>query len=112
MQIDTVLQRRRRRDRHQIKHHSRASAHPVKPKKQSLARYCVENRRSKSEVIIELLEQRFATETAEKTLYDLACESGFIGALTAETEAQAAQAPEPAIKARVRAAIARKHGRA
>lgn len=32
---------------------------------QMLARYCVEHRRGKSEVIIELLEERFATEAPE-----------------------------------------------
>lgn len=73
---------------------------------QALARYCVETRRSKSEVIIELLEQRFTTGQPEKTPYELACETGFIGALTAETAA------EGDTKARVKAAIARKHGRA
>lgn len=73
---------------------------------QALARYCVETRRSKSEVIIELLEQRFTTGQPEKTPYELACETGFIGALTAETVG------EGDTKARVKDAIARKHGRA
>lgn len=72
---------------------------------QMLAQYCVTTRRSKSEVIIELLEQRFASEPAGTTPYDLACEAGFIGAFSGE-EAGAADT-----KTRVKAAIARKHGR-
>lgn len=72
---------------------------------QALARYCVETRRSKSEVIIELLEQRFAAAQPEKSAYEIACEAGFIGSFNAaEDSAQNA-------KARVREAIARKHGR-
>ncbi|HLO62817.1 MAG TPA: hypothetical protein VK165_07595 [Azonexus sp.] len=73
---------------------------------QALARYCVETRRSKSEVIIELLEQRFAAAQPEKTAYEIACETGFIGSLTA-AEDLASHA-----KSRVKDAIARKHGRA
>lgn len=73
---------------------------------QSLGRYCVEHRRSKSEVIIELLEQRFAGEPTEKTPYELACESGFLGSMDSD-ENTASQA-----KTRVKSAIARKHGRA
>jgi hypothetical protein len=73
---------------------------------QALARYCVETRRSKSEVIIELLEQRFAVTQPEKTAYEIACETGFIGSLsTADDLASNA-------KSRVKATIARKHGRA
>lgn len=71
---------------------------------QTLARYCVESKRSKSEVIIELLENRFAAEPSEKTPYDLACEAGFIGTLALdENSAENSSAA-------VRAAIARKHG--
>lgn len=77
---------------------------------QALARYCVETRRSKSEVIIELLEQRFTAGQPEKTPYELACETGFIGALTAESAAKSAD--EGDTKTRVKAAIAKKHGRA
>lgn len=73
---------------------------------QTLGRYCVEHRRSKSEVIIELLEQRFAAEQSEKTPYELACEAGFLSAMESD-ENTAGEA-----KARVNAAIARKHGRA
>ena len=72
---------------------------------QTLGRYCVEHRRSKSEVIIELLEQRFAGESIEKTPYELACEAGFLGSLNVD-ENTAGEA-----KARVKVAIARKHGR-
>lgn len=73
---------------------------------QALARYCVETRRSKSEVIIELLEQRFAAAQPEKTAYEIACETGFIGSLSA--------ADDLASNAKSRAgdAVARKHGRA
>ena len=72
---------------------------------QTLGRYCVEHRRSKSEVIIELLEQRFAAEQSEKTPYELACEAGFLGAIESD-ENTAGEA-----NTRVKAAIARKHGR-
>lgn len=73
---------------------------------QALERYCVETRRSKSEVIIELLEQRFTATQPEKTAYEIACETGFIGSLsTADDLASNA-------KSRVKAAIARKHGHA
>jgi len=72
---------------------------------QMLGRYCVEHRRSKSEVIIELLEQHFTGEQTEKTPYELACEAGFLGSL--ETDENTAGET----KTRVKAAIARKHGR-
>ena len=73
---------------------------------QALARYCVETRRSKSEVIIELLEQRFAAAEPEKTAYEIACETGVIGSLTAVNDL-ASHA-----KTGAREAIARKHRRA
>ena len=73
---------------------------------QTLGRYCVEHRRSKSEVIIELLEQRFSVEQAEKTPYELACESGFLGSLDMD-ENTSSQA-----RSRVKEAIGRKHDRA
>lgn len=73
---------------------------------QALERYCVEARRSKSEVIIELLEQRFTAVQPEKTAYEIACETGFIGSLSAVDDLA-----ENA-KSRAREAIARKHGRA
>ncbi|MDD3482700.1 hypothetical protein [Azovibrio restrictus] len=74
---------------------------------QALARYCVETRRSKSEVIIELLQQRFSDEPGEKTPYELACETGFIGSVDGDADADAAQNS----KSRVKAIIANKHGR-
>ena len=72
---------------------------------QTLAQYCVETRRSKSEVIIELLEQRFARETAAKSPYEIANEAGFIGSF-ASAESEVASTKE-----RVKAAIRQKHGR-
>ncbi len=72
---------------------------------QTLARYCVETRRSKSEVIIELLEKHFTTESPAKTPYELACETGFIGTLSLEENAAENS------RNSVRAAIGRKHGR-
>lgn len=72
---------------------------------QMLAQYCVETRRSKSEVIIELLEQRFSTETTAKSPYDVACEAGFIGSFASEKPAATRT------KAHVKAAIREKHGR-
>lgn len=72
---------------------------------QTLAQYCVETRRSKSEVIIELLEQRFATQTAAKSPYEVACDAGFIGSFASE------ESSATGTKARVKAAIRQKHGR-
>jgi hypothetical protein len=72
---------------------------------QMLGRYCVEHRRSKSEVIIELLEQRFLAEQTGKTPYELACESGFLGSLDID-EDTASQSGS-----RAKDAIASKHGR-
>ena len=72
---------------------------------QMLAQYCAETRRSKSEVIIELLEQRFSAETTEKSPYELACEAGFIGSFVSEKTGSAGT------KERVKAAIRQKHGR-
>jgi predicted transcriptional regulator len=72
---------------------------------QMLAQYCVETRRSKSEVIIELLEQRFSTGHAEKSPYEIACEAGFIGSFAAK---ETRTAPT---KERVKAAIREKHWR-
>lgn len=71
---------------------------------QALATYCVESKRTKSEVIVELLEQRFMGTDTERTPYELAQEAGFIGCVAA--------APQPgSTKARVAAAIRKKHGR-
>ncbi|UCV29777.1 hypothetical protein [Ferribacterium limneticum] len=72
---------------------------------QALARYCVETRRSKSEVIIELLEKRFTAEAPLKTPYELACEAGFVGVLALDEDSAENS------RNTVRAAIAKKHGR-
>lgn len=71
---------------------------------QALATYCVEHRKTKSEVIVELLEQRFAEPVEGKTPYELAVEAGFIGCFegTGETGDY---------KERVKAAIRKKHKR-
>jgi hypothetical protein len=62
----------------------------------------VENRRSKSEVIIGLLEQHFAAQPTQ-TPYELACEAGFIASLDLDENAAAEN------RQAVRAAIQRKH---
>lgn len=74
---------------------------------QTLAQYCTETRRSKSEVIIELLEQRFAREADAASPYEIACAAGFIGAFSSDPGDTAG---DPGAKERVKAAIARKHG--
>ncbi|MBI4741138.1 MAG: CopG family transcriptional regulator [Betaproteobacteria bacterium] len=71
---------------------------------QTLAQYCTKTRRSKSEVIIELLEQRFVREPVAASPYEIACEAGFIGSFTSGTST-----PITA-KERVKAAIRQKHG--
>lgn len=55
--------------------------------KQALARYCIETQRSKSEVIIELLQNHFTVEVPVKTPYELACETGFLGSLSLDENA-------------------------
>ena len=73
---------------------------------QALATYCVSKRRSKSEVIIDLLERFFQEEEAGKeaqTPYELAVAAGFIGALDLD-ENTASES-----RARVRAKLAQKH---
>lgn len=70
---------------------------------QALTRYCVETQRSKSEVIIELLQNHFTAESPLKTPYELACETGFVGAVSLDEDA--AESSRNA----VRAAIASKH---
>lgn len=71
---------------------------------QALATYCVETRRTKSEVIVELLEQRFMGTQTERTPYELAQEAGFIGCI-------AGKAQTASTKERVAAAIRKKHGK-
>ena len=73
---------------------------------QALATYCVEAKRTKSEVIVELLEQRFMGTAGERTPYDLAQEAGFIGCF-----AGSADSPPVSTKQAVVAAIRRKHGK-
>ena len=71
---------------------------------QALATYCVETKRTKSEVIVELLEQRFTGTDTERTPYELAQEAGFIGCV-------ASKPGTGSTKERVAAAIRKKHGR-
>jgi len=75
---------------------------------QALATYCVETKRTKSEVIVELLEQRFTGTDTERTPYDLAQEAGFIGCVGGNN---AGKSPIGSTKERVAAAIRKKHGR-
>ncbi|MDP2431140.1 MAG: CopG family transcriptional regulator [Pseudomonadota bacterium] len=76
---------------------------------QALAAYCVETQRSKSEVIIELLEQRFSLAESEATPFERAEAAGFIGCVEGGETAGS-------YKERARAAMvakhAAKHGRA
>ena len=47
---------------------------------QTLAEYCVEHRKTKSEVIVEALEKLLTTgQKPKKTAYELAVEAGLIG---------------------------------
>lgn len=73
---------------------------------EALAEYCVGARRTKSEVIVELLEQRFMGSGVERTPYELACEAGFIGCIDS-----GAKPAEASTKARVADAIRAKHRR-
>jgi hypothetical protein len=75
---------------------------------QALATYCVEARRTKSEVIVELLEQRFMGTQTERTPYELAQEAGFIGCISGKG---AGKPPVSITKERVAAAIRKKHGK-
>ena len=70
---------------------------------QALATYCVEARRTKSEVIVELLEQRFMGTQTERTPYELAQEAGFIGCVSGRSTGKT--------KERVVTAFQRKHGK-
>lgn len=71
---------------------------------QALASYCVETKKTKSEVIIDLLEQRFSQPAQGKTPYELAVEVGFIGCFEGTGESGN-------YKERVKAAIRAKHRR-
>ena len=77
---------------------------------QALATYCVEAKRTKSEVIVELLEQRFTGTQTERTPYELAQEAGFIGCLGGKS-ASGGKKPAGSTKERVAAAIRKKHGK-
>lgn len=74
---------------------------------QALATYCVEARRTKSEVIVELLEQRFMGTETERTPYELAQEAGFIGCVSGKGAGKSTGTT----KERVVAAIRKKHGK-
>ena len=79
---------------------------------QALATYCVDARRTKSEVIVELLEQRFMGTQTERTPYELAQEAGFIGCVGGNNAGKSAgKHPGGSAKERVVAAIRKKHGR-
>lgn len=71
---------------------------------QALASYCVQTRKTKSEVIIDLLEQRFTAPAEGKTPYELAVEAGFIGCFEGAGKGGN-------YKERVKAAIRAKHKR-
>jgi len=79
---------------------------------QALATYCVETKRTKSEVIVELLEQRFMGTQTERTPYELAQEAGFIGCLNGKSAGKDVNKLKAgSTKERVAAAIRKKHGR-
>ncbi|MCK6406302.1 MAG: hypothetical protein L6Q60_09835 [Rhodocyclaceae bacterium] len=82
---------------------------------QTLAAYCAETRRSKSEVIIEALERRFSEALPDKSAYASAIEAGFIGAFASADESPAATDAAGDFsgdtKSRVKAAVRRKHQR-
>ena len=79
---------------------------------QALATYCVETKRTKSEVIVELLEQRFTGTDTERTPYELAREAGFIGCVGGNSAGKSAgKSPIGSTKERVTAAIRKKHAR-
>lgn len=81
---------------------------------QALATYCVEAKRTKSEVIVELLEQRFMGTETERTPYELAQEAGFIGCIAGKSAGMSAgksAGKAGSTKQRVVAAIREKHGK-
>ena len=77
---------------------------------QALAAYCVDSKRTKSEVIVELLEQRFMTQT-EAAPYELAQEAGFIGSFSSVGASGNKRKTATDTKAQVKAAIAAKHSK-
>lgn len=56
---------------------------------QALASYCVKTHRTKSEVIVELLEQHFLATASETAPYELAEAAGFIGCVEGESNSAA-----------------------
>lgn len=73
---------------------------------QALATYCVAAKRTKSEEIVELLEQRFMGTEAECTPYELAQKAGFIGCIAGKSTDKAGSTKESVV-----AAIRKKHGK-
>ncbi len=72
---------------------------------QTLAEYCVEHRKTKSEVIVEALEKLLTTgQSSKKTPYELAVDAGFIGCFEGSGETGN-------YKQRVKDAIRAKHKR-
>ena len=67
---------------------------------QALTSYCLEKRLTKSEVIIELLEQRFTGTFADASPYELAEASGFIGCV--EGTGNVSANTKKAVKAKIR----------
>jgi predicted DNA-binding protein len=75
---------------------------------EALNMYCLNTRRSKSEVIIDSLERFFSEENAGKevqTPYELAVSAGFIGTLELDENAACES------RARIRAKLVEKHNR-
>lgn len=74
---------------------------------QTLAEYCVEHRKTKSEVIVEALDKLLcaAAPQKKKTPYEIAVEVGFIGCASEGLQRSGD------IKAQVKAAIRAKHKR-
>lgn len=72
---------------------------------QALSAYCVETRRTKSEVIVELLEQRFLGIAEEAAPYAAAQAAGFIGCI--DGAADLAATAKQSVKERIRAKHAR-----
>jgi hypothetical protein len=72
---------------------------------QALASYCLETKRTKSEVIIELLEQRFTGTGTDASPYEVAQAAGFIGCIDGTANGAAS------VKKLVKAKIRGKHSR-
>lgn len=72
---------------------------------QALASYCVETGRTKSEVIVELLEQRFLVTVAGASPYEAAQAAGFIGCV--EGEANVVANAKKLVRQRIRARSSR-----